>query len=384
MAIYLGIETSCDETAAAVVADGRHILSNCLISQMELHKNYGGIVPEIAAREHLESINSVIELAMQQAQLKPADLDGIACTVGPGLIGTLLVGLSAAKALSFAWDLPLIAVDHLIAHVCANYLESGGIEEDTGENMGSRLSPYSDGGRMGSAPTQASSVLTPPFLALLVSGGHTQLMYFNDFAQAQTIGQTIDDAAGEAYDKVARLLGLGYPGGPAIDHLASTGDKTKFPFPRASVDGFNFSFSGLKTAVLRCLQKMEQPWPIADLAASFQQAVVDSLIDKTLRAQKKTQSPVIVLAGGVAANSSLRQQLLALSPVPVVLPKIALCTDNAAMIAAAGYFSQVTGAEHGRMRVQNAGGWDPPLHTVSAPLAAYSRSKSGREIVESL
>ncbi len=270
MAIFLGIESSCDETAAAVVADGRHILSNCLMSQMELHKNYGGIVPEIAAREHLENINSVIELAMKQAQISPADLDGIACTIGPGLIGTLLVGLSAAKALSFAWDLPLIGVDHLIAHVCANYLENEGT-----------------GGEHGLLKQPLQAALTPPFLALLVSGGHTQLMYFNDFAQAQVIGQTIDDAAGEAYDKVARLLGLGYPGGPAIDNLAVSGDKTRFPFPKAAVAGFNFSFSGLKTAVWRCLEKIEQPWPVADLAASFQEAVVGALIDKTLRAQKR-------------------------------------------------------------------------------------------------
>jgi len=335
MAIYLALETSCDETAVAVVADGRRILSNCLISQMQLHQTYGGVVPEVAAREHLEDINSVIELAMEQASVKPSDLAGIACTVGPGLIGTLLVGISAAKALAFAWDLPLIGVDHLIAHVCASYLESD---------------------------------LQPPFLALLVSGGHTQIMYFSDFTQAEVIGQTIDDAAGEAYDKVARLLGLSYPGGPEIDRLAVTGNKTKFKFPKASVDGYDFSFSGLKTAVLRCLQKLEQPWPIADLAASFQATVVNTLIEKTLAAQIKTQAPAIVLAGGVAANCSLRKDLISMSPVPVFLPKLNLCTDNAAMVAAAAaYIGRTNETQSLTNKAENA------------YLTAYSRSKPRRK-----
>jgi N6-L-threonylcarbamoyladenine synthase len=333
MAIYLALETSCDETAAAVVADGRHILSNCLISQTQLHQNYGGVVPEVAAREHLTDVNNVIEQAMQQAKIKPADLDGIACTVGPGLIGTLLVGIAAAKALAFAWDLPLIGVDHLVSHICANYLESE---------------------------------LKPPFLALLVSGGHTQLMYFNEFTQADIIGQTIDDAAGEAFDKVARLLGLGYPGGPAVDSAAISGDKTQFKFPRATVAGFNFSFSGLKTAVLRCLQKLEQPWPISDLAASFQETIVDTLVDKTLQAQVKTRAPAIVLAGGVAANSLLRRRLTDLSPVPVFLPRLALCTDNAAMVASAAYFTKSDHTKCLGPRKENA------------QLTAYSRSRPRR------
>jgi len=396
MAIYLALETSCDETAAAVVADGRHILSNCLISQIKLHQSYGGVVPEVAAREHLEDINNVIDLAMQQAKVKPSDLSGIACTVGPGLIGTLLVGLSAAKALSFAWDLPLIGVDHLIAHVCANYLES----ENTGFGVGARharpiymradaIHPYANITPTNITPAQDSPLresrtyenltLAPPFLALLVSGGHTQLMYFNDFAQAQIIGQTIDDAAGEAYDKVARLLGLNYPGGPAIDRLAAGGDKTKFKFPRAAVAGFNFSFSGLKTAVLHCLQKIEQPWPVADLAASFQETVVSTLINKTLQAQAKTQAPAIVLAGGVAANSSLRQQLPALSPVPVFLPKSALCTDNAAMVAAAAFYLSTAPRPLGQS--------DNTKYliekTENAQLTVYSRSKLRSEIIES-
>jgi len=310
MAIYLGIETSCDETAAAIVADGRQILSNCLFSQIDLHKKFGGVVPEVAAREHLEVINEIINLAISQAGINPKDLSGIACTAGPGLIGTLLVGFSAAKALSFAWDIPLIAIDHLIAHVCANYLETD---------------------------------LEPPFLALLVSGGHSQLMHFTDFTQAKIIGQTIDDAAGEAYDKVARLLGLSYPGGPIIDKLAKSGDKTRFPFPQALVKGFDFSFSGVKTAVLRCLEKLEKPWPIEDIAASFQAAVIGALVKKTLQAQEYTNAPKIVLAGGVAANSYLKEQMLALANVPVVFPTAQLCTDNAAMVAAAAYFEQVGG-----------------------------------------
>ncbi len=310
MAIYLGIETSCDETAASVVADGRKILSNCLLSQIELHQKFGGVVPEVAAREHLECINQIIHLALSEAKITPADLSGIACTTGPGLIGTLLVGLSAAKSLAYAWDLPLIGVDHLIAHVCANYLETD---------------------------------LEPPFLALLVSGGHSQLMHFTDFTEAKIIGQTVDDAAGEAYDKVARLLGLGYPGGPIIDTLAKSGNNTAFQFPQASVEGFGFSFSGIKTSVLRCVEKLEKPWPIEDLAASFQFAVINALVKKTLLAQKYTHAPRIVLAGGVAANSYLKEQILALSPVPVSFPQSQLCTDNAAMVAAAAYFKQKRG-----------------------------------------
>lgn len=305
MAIYLGIETSCDETAVSIVKDGRQILSNCLISQIATHQKTGGVVPEIAAREHVNCINQLIHSALEEASIKPADLSGIACTTGPGLVGTLLVGLSAAKSLSYAWDLPLIGVDHLIAHVCANYLDTD---------------------------------LEPPFLALLVSGGHTQLMHFTDFTEAKIVGQTVDDAAGEAYDKVARLLGLGYPGGPIIDKLARSGDDKAFQFPQAAMEGFNFSFSGLKTAVLRCLEKLEKPWPIEDLAASFQSAVIGALVKKTILAQKYTKAPKIVLAGGVAANSQLKSQVQAFSPVPVIFPANKFCTDNAAMVASAAYF----------------------------------------------
>lgn len=306
--IYLAIETSCDETAAAVVADGRLVLSNCLSSQIAIHQRFGGVVPEVAAREHLLSINKVVATALAQAKIIPDQLHGIACTTGPGLIGTLLVGLSAAKALSWSWNLPLIGVDHLAAHVAANYL---------GTN------------------------LAPPFVALLVSGGHTQILHCRSFESTILMGQTLDDAAGEAYDKVGRLLGLPYPGGPIIDNLARLGDAKAFNFPEGVVPGYNFSFSGLKTAVLRCLEKLEQPWPLANLAASFQEAVSKVLVRKTLEAQRETGAASIVLAGGVAANSTLRNKFIEQSPVPVFYPKPELCTDNAAMVAACAYFAGV-------------------------------------------
>ncbi len=305
MAIYLGVETSCDETAAAVVENGRRILSSIVLSQIDVHQEFGGVVPEVAARKHLETINFVIEDAMKAASISPRQLDGIACTVGPGLVGTLLIGLSAAKALSWAWGRPLLAVDHLLAHVCANYLDSD---------------------------------LEPPFVALLVSGGHTQIIHFRSYSDGEILGQTRDDAAGEAYDKVARLLGLGYPGGPAIDRLAAQGDAKAFKFPEGVVPGYDFSFSGLKTAVKRTVEKLEPPLPTADLAASFQDAVVRVLIKKTLQVQRDLGANRIVLAGGVAANQGLRTRLKELSPVPVYTPKLVLCTDNAAMVGAAAHF----------------------------------------------
>ncbi len=305
MAIYLGVETSCDETAAAVVRDGREVLSTRLLSQIPLHQQFGGVVPEVAARKHLETINLIIQDALDAAKIQPEDLTGIACTVGPGLVGTLLIGLSAAKALSWAWDRPLIAVDHLLAHVCANYLDTD---------------------------------LEPPFVALLVSGGHTQIIHFESYSVGRILGQTRDDAAGEAYDKVARLLGLGYPGGPAIDRLAPEGDPQAFKFPEGVVPGYDFSFSGLKTAVKRTIDRLEQPLPVADLAASFQDAVTRVLVKKTLQAQKELAVKRVVLAGGVAANRELRRKFEQQSPVPVFFPKMSLCTDNAAMVAAAAHF----------------------------------------------
>ncbi|HEY9683755.1 MAG TPA: tRNA (adenosine(37)-N6)-threonylcarbamoyltransferase complex transferase subunit TsaD [Oculatellaceae cyanobacterium] len=304
-AILLGIETSCDETAAAVVRSGRQVLSSTLVSQIDLHRQFGGVVPEVAARRHVELLNEVVNKALADACIKPSDLSGIVCTAGPGLIGTLLVGLSAAKALSWGWDVPLITVDHLFAHVCANYIDTD---------------------------------LEPPFIALLVSGGHTQILYFENYQSGRILGQTIDDAVGEAFDKVGRLLGLPYPGGPLIDKLSEEGDPRAFPFPEGVVADYGFSFSGLKTAVLRCVEKLPPPLPVADLAASFQSAVVKVLVKKTLLAQQEFNAPHIVLAGGVAANSQLRRQLQESSPVPVLFPPSKYCTDNAAMVGAAGYF----------------------------------------------
>jgi N6-L-threonylcarbamoyladenine synthase len=303
--VYLGIESSCDETAAAVVADGRKVLSNCLLSQIEIHKKFGGVVPEVAARAHLETINHVIAEAVDRSGLSFSQLDGIAFTAGPGLVGTLLTGLMAAKSLAWAYDLPLIAVDHLLAHVAANFLNTD---------------------------------LAPPFIALLVSGGHTQIIHFRSYETGEILGGTLDDAAGEAYDKVARLLGLPYPGGAQIDALAQTGDRLAFRFPEGVVAGYNFSFSGLKTAVLRCVEKLEQPLPLADLSASFQEAVCRVLVRKTLAARQETQAPRIVLAGGVAANKTLRSRFDELSPVSVYYPALEFCTDNAAMVAAAAHF----------------------------------------------
>lgn len=305
MALYLGIESSCDETACALVENGRVVKGSCMLSQTSIHEFFGGVVPEVAARQHLEAINVVIEKTLSESGVKPEELTAIAGTAGPGLVGTLLVGFSAAKALSWAWDKPLVAVDHLMAHICANYIDTD---------------------------------LEPPFVALLVSGGHTQIIHFTDYKQGRIIGQTRDDAAGEAYDKVARLIGLGYPGGPAIDKLSTQGDMHAFKFPEGVVPDYDFSFSGLKTAVLRAVEKLPKPLPTADLAASFQDAVVRVLVKKTLLAQKELGVPRIVLAGGVAANRELRKRFNEQSPVPVYCPPLALCTDNAVMVASAAHF----------------------------------------------
>lgn len=305
MSIYLAVETSCDETAAAVVADGRKLLSNCLLSQVDIHRKFGGVVPEVAARHHLETVNLVIGEAMEQSGLVFNQLSGIAYTAGPGLIGTLLTGMMAAKTLAWVHDLPLLAVDHLMAHVCANFIDTD---------------------------------LEPPFIALLVSGGHTQIIFFESYTNTKVLGGTIDDAAGEAYDKVARLLGLGYPGGAAVDRMARNGDPDRFRFPEANVGDYDFSFSGVKTAVLRCVEKLEPPLPVADLCASFQAAVARALVRKTVKAAEDTKAKTIVLAGGVAANSALRQMLTARASVDVRFPPTALCTDNAAMVAAAAHF----------------------------------------------
>jgi N6-L-threonylcarbamoyladenine synthase len=315
----LGIETSCDDTAAAIVLDGYTVESNVLASQDEFHNEYGGIVPEIASRKHAETINAVIESALRKARTGFDELDGVAVTCGPGLPGSLVVGVAAAQAIAFACDLPAFAVNHLHGHLFANYLENP-----------QRL--------------EAARPATP-FLCLVVSGGHTDLILVESPSRHRVIGRTVDDAAGEAYDKVARMLGLGFPGGPVLDRLAQKGNPDAFDFPRGlSRDGsYNFSFSGLKTAVRYHLDAHpeDRVERVADVAASFQEAVVDSLCEKTLRAARDLNQTTIALAGGVAANSALRSELhhrAHTMGMTVLMPPLQYCTDNAAMIAAAGYY----------------------------------------------
>ncbi len=310
--MILGIETSCDETAAAVVAEGYKIRSNVVASQVEIHAPYGGVFPEIASREHVLKIVPVVKDALEQAGVTLRDLTAIAVTHGPGLAGALLVGVNTAKALAFANDLPFIGINHLEGHIYASWLEGTG------------------------------SVLTDsafPLIALLVSGGHSELVLMRDHGDYQRLGGTLDDAAGEAFDKVARLLGLGYPGGPAIQKAAEGGSANAFKLPRAWLRGtYDFSFSGLKTAVLHLVQSFEgKRLPVADIAASFQAAVADVLVEKTVRAAAELGAAQIVLAGGVSANTRLRKTMLARAEVPVVIPPVQLCMDNAAMIAAAAW-----------------------------------------------
>jgi N6-L-threonylcarbamoyladenine synthase len=311
--LILGIETSCDETSTAVVRGGDEGLSLIISSQADLHARYGGVVPEIASRAHLETLLPAVEEALDIAGVGYADLDGIAVTRGPGLIGALLVGLTAAKAISFALDKPLLAVNHLEAHIYANFLHDPELE--------------------------------PPLLAFVVSGGHTLLVYMPAHRSYRVLGETLDDAAGEAYDKVARFLGLGYPGGPAIDRVSSQGDPSAVPFPRALMrDGtYNFSLSGLKTAVInhvRRLRERGEPVPVEDIAASFQAAVVDVQVHKIERAAREMGASRVVLAGGVAANTFLRERLheeLAHTGTKLYYPPPRLCADNAAMIASLGW-----------------------------------------------
>jgi len=301
----LGIETSCDETAAAVVADGTKILSNRIVSQVEIHARYGGIVPEVASRQHILAIIPILELAMSDAKVDWSDIDGIAVTHGPGLAGSLLVGVNIAKAVAFARGLPLTGVNHLEGHIYANWI--------------------------------AEPAPDFPLLCLIVSGGHSDLVLMRGHGDYTVLGRTRDDAAGEAFDKAARILNLGYPGGPAIDKAARTG-VPNLKLPRAWLKGtYDFSFSGLKTALLHLSEKGEIP-DIADAAASFQAAVVDVLVTKTIEAAREHRVGRILLAGGVAANQVLRQRLTEKSPIPVLIPPLILCTDNAAMIAACGYF----------------------------------------------
>ncbi len=306
--LVLGIETSCDETAAALVLGGYDVVSNVVSTQVDLHSDFGGVVPEIASRAHLDVLNPVIARSIVEAGIDEERIDAVACTIGPGLIGALLVGVSAAKALAMAWDVPFVGVNHMEAHLYAASLED---------------------------PT-----LEFPLLVLLVSGGHTMLIDMQGHGRYRLVGQTIDDAAGEAFDKVARFLDLGYPGGPAIDVAALDGDPEAIRFPRAMMDdGYDFSFSGLKTSVMNYVRKHPDV-SSQDVAASFQAAVVDVLVTKARRAAAEFGATGIVLGGGVAANSLLREQVLDACErdgIQGFLPSRSMCTDNAAMIAAAGW-----------------------------------------------
>ena len=312
----LGIETSCDETAAAVVEGGKTILSSLVASQVDLHAEYGGVFPEVASRQHVITIFPIIENALQKAHLTLEDLDAIAVTRGPGLSGSLVVGLNTAKGLALATGLPLIGVNHIEAHIYSTWLDSP-------------------------EPSQNEEPLFP-LLALIASGGHTELALMTNHLEYQRLGGTLDDAAGEAFDKVARLLGLSYPGGPAIQRAAEQGNPRLFDFPRAWLgDTWNFSFSGLKTAVLREVRRLEEsnlPIPVNDIAASFQSAVIDVLVGKTIPAAREFAVQEILVAGGVSANQVLRQTFQEKSDLPVHIPPISLCTDNAAMIASAGFY----------------------------------------------
>jgi N6-L-threonylcarbamoyladenine synthase len=318
----LGIESSCDETAAAVVESGRVLLSNVVASQVDLHAKYGGVFPEVASRQHIRTIYAVIEQALQQAHISLADLDAIAVTRGPGLAGSLVVGVNTAKGLAMAAGLPLIGVNHLEGHIYSAWVH-----------------PADE-----AAPPQTPQF---PLIALLVSGGHSELTLVTEHLVYQRLGGTLDDAAGEAFDKVARLLGLPYPGGPSVQKAAETGSPRAFHFPRARLEGtWNFSFSGLKTAVLRTVREYEasgRVLPVNDLAASFQESVVDVLVSKTMAAARAHRAKEIIVAGGVSANQALRAAFLAQNEFPVRIPPLALTTDNAAMIAAAGYFRHVFG-----------------------------------------
>lgn len=317
--LILGIESSCDETAAAVVKNGREVLSSVINTQIEIHKKYGGVVPEIASRRHIETINAVIDEAIEKAGITFDDITAIAVTYGPGLVGALLVGVSTAKALAYALKKPLVNVHHIKGHICANYVSHKDLE--------------------------------PPFTCLVASGGHSHIVYAKDYMDYEIMGMTRDDAAGEAFDKIARVLGLGYPGGPKIDALAKEGNPDAYNFPRVKMsDGtLDFSFSGVKTAVINQIHKHEQrgeEYSKADIAASFQRAVTDVLCSHTVEAAKRRKTDIIALAGGVAANSELRmrmEQAAGEIGAKVVYPPLELCTDNAVMIASAGYYEYING-----------------------------------------
>ena len=321
--VILAIESSCDETAAAVVRNGREICSNIISSQIELHKLYGGVVPEIASRKHIEKINQVIEEALEQAEVTLDDIDAVGVTYGPGLVGALLVGVAEAKAIAYARNLPLVGVHHIEGHVSANYIEHPDLE--------------------------------PPFMCLIVSGGHTHLVIVKDYGEFEILGRTRDDAAGEAFDKVARAIGLGYPGGPKIDKLAKEGNPDAIRFPKAKIeDGpYDFSFSGVKSAVLNHLNhcRMQNLEIIdADIAASFQKAVVDTLVEKAVKAAREYKMDRLAIAGGVASNGSLRLAMAEAcekAGIRFYYPSPVFCTDNAAMIGVAAYYEYIKGTRHG-------------------------------------
>lgn len=312
--LILAIESSCDETAASVIENGRNVLSNVISSQIEIHKEFGGVVPEVASRKHIENINDVVEEALTKANVTSKEIDAIAVTYGPGLVGALLVGVNFAKGLSYAWNKPLIGVNHIEGHISANYIED--------------------------------KSLKPPFICLVASGGHTHLVYVKNYGEYEILGKTRDDAAGEAFDKIARAIGLGYPGGPLIDKAAKLGNKDAIKFPRVIIDEetLDFSFSGLKSAVLNYIHNKEQKGEkiiVEDVAASFQEAVVEVLVMKTIKAAKRKNCNIIALAGGVASNSSLREMLFdecTKNKYKFTKPSPILCTDNAAMIGCAGYY----------------------------------------------
>ena len=319
----LAIESSCDETAAAVVKNGREVLSNVISSQIDLHTLYGGVVPEIASRKHVENIDGVIKKALADAGMTLEEMDAIGVTYGPGLVGALLVGLAEAKAIAYAAGKPLIGVHHIEGHICANYIQN--------------------------------KDFAPPYMALVVSGGHSHLVYVSDYGKYEIMGHTRDDAAGEAFDKVARAIGLGYPGGPKIDKLAKEGNPHAIDFPRAHMEDapYDFSFSGVKSAVLNHLNKCRmtgEPIVEADIAASFQQAVVDVLVDNAIRAAKDYHMDRLAIAGGVASNGALRAAMEAACEkegIRFYRPSPIFCTDNAAMIGVAAYYEYQKGTRHG-------------------------------------